>query len=286
MFTSKGTTIYQDGVEMAYIRTYHGTAEQKHAFAAAIAAGLNATQHAINLHNVLTDLVALVKAPDKNLTTYAGQVRSTIRDADRVLGEYRESIPKVVPTPYVDDDDLLDPKAIDAAAFAFDRNLSDVVREHAEAGGLEVVDLPLVLGSEMRAIPIERQVEPLRGLSHDAAPLEMSEGAAAAIRTLQSKGYTYHGGEQWKPPIGPVPNFDTQHVLVESVLSNVPGTLTTISPRQRDAILAGLRLLQAGLQHGRIELNALAEIVDNIAADSGECLTIEQIDALCEQLND
>lgn len=30
----------------------------------------------------------------------------------------------------------------------------------------------------------------------------------AAIKTLQSKGYTYHGGEQWKPPAGNKPDFD------------------------------------------------------------------------------
>lgn len=26
--------------------------------------------------------------------------------------------------------------------------------------------------------------------------------AEAAIRTLISNGFTYHGGEQWKPPLG------------------------------------------------------------------------------------
>lgn len=30
---------------------------------------------------------------------------------------------------------------------------------------------------------------------------------AAAIRTLQGLGYTYHGGEQWKPPTGEKPDF-------------------------------------------------------------------------------
>lgn len=28
----------------------------------------------------------------------------------------------------------------------------------------------------------------------------------AAVRTLQSLGYTYHGGEGWKPPLGPPPH--------------------------------------------------------------------------------
>lgn len=32
--------------------------------------------------------------------------------------------------------------------------------------------------------------------------------AMAAIMTLQGKGYTYHGGQLWKPPIGNKPDFD------------------------------------------------------------------------------
>ena len=32
--------------------------------------------------------------------------------------------------------------------------------------------------------------------------------ATAAILTLQGKGYTYHGGQLWKPPIGKKPDFD------------------------------------------------------------------------------
>jgi hypothetical protein len=27
----------------------------------------------------------------------------------------------------------------------------------------------------------------------------------AAVHTLEGLGYTYHGGEAWKPPVGPVP---------------------------------------------------------------------------------
>ena len=30
----------------------------------------------------------------------------------------------------------------------------------------------------------------------------------AAVRTLTRLGYTYHGGEEWKPPLGPAPRFD------------------------------------------------------------------------------
>ncbi|WP_063664506.1 hypothetical protein [Comamonas thiooxydans] len=30
----------------------------------------------------------------------------------------------------------------------------------------------------------------------------------AAERTLLGRGYTYHGGELWKPPLGKAPDFD------------------------------------------------------------------------------
>jgi hypothetical protein len=33
------------------------------------------------------------------------------------------------------------------------------------------------------------------------------DGGDAAIRTLAALGYTYHGGQLWKPPIGPRPTF-------------------------------------------------------------------------------
>ena len=35
----------------------------------------------------------------------------------------------------------------------------------------------------------------------------MSKEAIAAIDTLKFLGYTYHGGEKWKPPLGPKPDF-------------------------------------------------------------------------------
>lgn len=39
----------------------------------------------------------------------------------------------------------------------------------------------------------------------DRQQLEKSE---AAIRTLNRLGYTWTGGSEWRPPLGPVPNFD------------------------------------------------------------------------------
>lgn len=47
------------------------------------------------------------------------------------------------------------------------------------------------------------------------APLPPSEkqqerddtGSTAAIATLTSLGYTYHGGQMWKPPLGQPPEF-------------------------------------------------------------------------------
>lgn len=33
------------------------------------------------------------------------------------------------------------------------------------------------------------------------------DAAAAAVRTLEAKAYTYHGGEQWRPPLGKMPDY-------------------------------------------------------------------------------
>ncbi len=37
----------------------------------------------------------------------------------------------------------------------------------------------------------------------------------AAVRTMEALGYTYEGGERWKPPLGPSSGriFDLEHVL-------------------------------------------------------------------------
>ena len=51
----------------------------------------------------------------------------------------------------------------------------------------------------------------------------------------------------------------------------------TLTPIERDAILAGLRLLQ------RQEL--LDEDIDAIASDSGQRLSPDAIDDLCERIN-
>lgn len=61
--------------------------------------------------------------------------------------------------------------------------------------GLLTLDDCLRFGMDARA---------LRSLS--AAPKsEQQEGAGQAIATLKRMGYTYHGGELWKPPLGQRP---------------------------------------------------------------------------------
>lgn len=45
--------------------------------------------------------------------------------------------------------------------------------------------------------------------------LEMSP-LVAARKTLERLGYTYHGGEQWKPPLGEIPLRLSEEALAES----------------------------------------------------------------------
>ena len=54
-----------------------------------------------------------------------------------------------------------------------------------------------------------------------AAPVVSEQSAyKAAIATLEHLGYTYHGGEMWKPPLGPAPNFsliDQLHAEIDAL---------------------------------------------------------------------
>lgn len=56
------------------------------------------------------------------------------------------------------------------------------------------------------------------------APQAEADEGSAAIRTLQGQGYTYHGAQLWKPPLGKKPDFD----LIDTLLAQLA---------ERDALL-------------------------------------------------
>ena len=58
-----------------------------------------------------------------------------------------------------------------------------------------------------------------------------------------------------------------------------------VKGRYLDAVLAGLRLLQDALEAGRVLPNdgGIGDILTNAGAHGG--ITIDEIDALCEELN-
>ncbi|MEO6680116.1 MAG: hypothetical protein ABIO21_22470 [Pseudomonas sp.] len=41
----------------------------------------------------------------------------------------------------------------------------------------------------------------------------LGPASEAAITTLQGLGYSYNGGQQWKPPLGKKPDFDQTDIL-------------------------------------------------------------------------
>jgi hypothetical protein len=47
----------------------------------------------------------------------------------------------------------------------------------------------------------------LRDAAERIRTLASSSMSESAVRTLESLGYTYHGGELWKPPLGNCPTF-------------------------------------------------------------------------------
>lgn len=55
-----------------------------------------------------------------------------------------------------------------------------------------------------------------------AEPDEEASSADAAIKTLQHLGYTYHGGELWKPPLGNKTPDDTE-ARVQRVMAAADG---------------------------------------------------------------
>lgn len=64
------------------------------------------------------------------------------------------------------------------------------------------------LNEQARYITADRDEWERRAKSNFEACSRLDVELRAATRTLDSLNYTYHGGQLWKPPIGPVPKFD------------------------------------------------------------------------------
>ncbi len=85
--------------------------------------------------------------------------------------------------------------------------MTDIIKLAKEAGfqiatGLNGKHWPHCEGYDLEA-ELERFAELV------AAPLKAeNEAAQSAVKTLEQLGYTYHGGELWKPPLGKAPDFN------------------------------------------------------------------------------
>ncbi|MFL3604255.1 hypothetical protein ACJU4I_10805 [Pseudomonas aeruginosa] len=95
--------------------------------------------------------------------------------------------------------------------------------------------------SEIKAVREEREREEQEQKSRWRS-LELS-----AVRTLEALGYTYHGGEQWKPPIGKAPDFDLIDSLRAEVerlradTSSMRGSLNAYSKSTKKLVKDGTR---------------------------------------------
>lgn len=57
--------------------------------------------------------------------------------------------------------------------------------------------------------------------------------ADAAVKTLENLGYTYHGGEVWKPPLGPKPEgLDTPVIASNNPIHQVEAEILGILGNQ------------------------------------------------------
>lgn len=82
------------------------------------------------------------------------------------------------------------------------------------------------------------------------------QGGAEAVATLTRMGYTYHGGELWKPPIGPRPAYVRQtRTYVELGLS-----LAAYDEIREKLRAAGYD--HAFVQDGAVDLHGLAAVLD------------------------
>jgi hypothetical protein len=250
MYTCKGTTIYRDGVEISYIRTYIGTQEEKYQFVKLITRGLNHVELAEGLAKPLTDLVGLVKAPDKNLQFYASQVRSTLYDAEKALFDYAAILELEVDR----------------------RELDMVTLSEADTGfSADIFDKSLAQNGLVQTLTMEPEVLQLAGEPFQRGNLPDSiDGCVGEDPQL----------DRLSPPEG--------WGVAETSVDDMPDPLTTVLPAvtraERDAILAGLRMLQMAVE-GTIDLNRVGGDIMDIATESGRGLSVDEISALCERLN-
>jgi hypothetical protein len=183
-------------------------------------------------------------------------VKSALFDAERCLHEYkgmidveqdRKDLDKVT----LGNDAPLDADDVGLGAMAFDASLSEV----GLAATLAAPDIDVALSTGKTAIVREAALK----LGLDMVELPMRE-------PLSVEGFIPAAPEVAKPD-----NWDTVIVL------------PNISRVQRDAILAGLRLLQQQLTG--VDKWAPKDIIDEIAGDSGRVIAVEDIDGLCEAFN-
>lgn len=72
--------------------------------------------------------------------------------------------------------------------------MTDIIKLAREAGmndGYSLNDAKLRRFAELATAPLRAE----------------NEAAQSAVKTLEQLGYTYHGGELWKPPLGKAPDF-------------------------------------------------------------------------------
>lgn len=74
--------------------------------------------------------------------------------------------------------------------------------------------------------------------------MTMHQAIWAAVNTLESMGYTFEGGEQWKPPIGQPPKWVTA-TAPEYVFVSGPNA-HTICEKKYAEILIRIMCLQNG----------------------------------------
>lgn len=96
--------------------------------------------------------------------------------------------------------------------------------------------------------------------------LELRQRLARAERSLTLAGYTYHGGELWKPPLGPRPDFNKVALTVNEAIRTMWPSL----PEALQALVNEAERSAADAKKGRF--NSSHEAYGVIAEEVAELL--------------
>lgn len=157
-------------------------------------------------------------------------------------------------------------------------NVGQMVAEHmvrlhnASLNPRHIKDVLDDLPAKVLVDALVRRDETFRSSSEDMRQARLSDESISAVVTLKALGYTYHGGEQWKPPLGKGAPADPCLVTgspgeQDSLFEKALGKYVTVSLREID-----IRLLEVSWLKSFNQYNKDQEAKGSGISDSGDTI--------------